>query len=48
MVTAGDWREAYGEQRLQTLPLFYGVVVFVVWVDRAEVPQLISPRKAKK
>jgi uncharacterized DUF497 family protein len=48
MVTEEDWREAYGEQRLQTLGLFYGVVVFVVWVDRAEAPHLISARKAKK
>jgi uncharacterized DUF497 family protein len=39
---------SYGEQRLQSLGLFYGVVVFVVWVDRPAAPHLISVRKATR
>jgi uncharacterized DUF497 family protein len=42
-----DDRETYGEQRLQSLGLFLGVVVFMVWVDRPAAPHLISVRKAK-
>jgi uncharacterized DUF497 family protein len=45
-VTSEDTREDYGEQRLRTLGLFYGVVVLMVWVDRPEAPHLISVRKA--
>ncbi len=48
MATEEDRREAYGEQRLQSLGLFYGVVVFVVWVDRPAAPHLISVRKATR
>ena len=47
LITVEDDREAYGEQRLQSLGLFYGVVVFMVWVDRPAAPHLISIRKAK-
>ncbi len=47
-VTSEDTREDYGEQRLSTLGLFYGVVVFMVWVDRPEAPHVISVRKAVK
>lgn len=47
LTTAEDDREAYGEQRLQSLGLFYGIVVFMVWVDRPTAPHLISVRKAK-
>ena len=32
LATTEDDREAYGEQRLQSLGLFYGMVVFLVWV----------------
>jgi uncharacterized DUF497 family protein len=48
MVTEEDDRLAYGEQRLRSLGLFYGVVVRVVWVDRGDTLHLISGRKAKK
>ena len=48
LATEEDRREAYGEQRLQSLGLFYGVVVFVVWVDRPAAPHLISVRKATR
>ena len=48
LVTDEDDRAAYGEQRLQSLGLFYGVVVFLVWVDRPTAPHLISVRKAKR
>ena len=48
LATAEDDREAYGEQRLQSLGLFYGVVVFLVWVDRPAAPHLISVRKATR
>ena len=48
LVTQEDDRVAYGEQRLQSLGLFYGVVVFLVWVDRPAAPHLISVRKATR
>jgi uncharacterized protein len=48
VVTSEDTREDYGEQRLRTLGLFYGVVVLMVWVDRPEAPHIISVRKAVK
>lgn len=48
LATTEDDRDAYGEQRLQSLGLFYGVVVFLVWVDRPAAPHLISVRKAKR
>ncbi len=48
MLTVEDTREAYGEQRLQSLGLFYGIVVFMVWVDRPAGPHLVSVRKAVK
>lgn len=48
MVTTEDDREAYGEQRLRSLGLFYGVVVCMVWIDRLDAPHIISARKAVK
>jgi uncharacterized DUF497 family protein len=48
VISVQDNREAYGEQRLQSLGLFYGLVVFMVWVDRPAAPHLISARKAKR
>jgi len=49
LLTREDARHAYGEVRLQSLGLFNGVVLFVVWTPRGEhgdIPHLISARKA--
>lgn len=48
LVTKEDDRETYGEQRLQSYGLLYGMVVFVVWIEREQSPHLISARKAKR
>lgn len=48
LITREDTREAYGEQRLQSLGLLDEFVVFMVWVERENGPHLISVRKAKK
>jgi hypothetical protein len=46
MLTIVDERESYGEKRLQNLGLFYGAIVFMVWVDSpaAPTPNLGSQR----
>jgi len=49
LLTREDTRCAYGELRLQSLGLFKGVVLFVVWSPRGEdddIAHLISARKA--
>lgn len=49
LLTREDAREAYGEPRFQSIGLFNGVVLFVVWTPRGEhgdIPHLISARKA--
>jgi len=48
MITREDNRENYGEQRLQSLGLLNSVVVFIVWIDKADHPHLISVREATK
>lgn len=48
MVTIEDDRDDYGEQRLRSLTLFHGVVLFVVWTPRGEDTHLISVRKANR
>jgi uncharacterized DUF497 family protein len=48
MLTVEDKSEDYGEERLQSLGLFYGVVVFMVWVDRPAAAHIISVRKGVK
>ena len=48
LITREDTREAYGEQRMQSLGLLDEFVVFMVWVERENGPHLISVRKAKK
>ncbi|ETX03916.1 BrnT family toxin [Candidatus Entotheonella palauensis] len=48
MVTREDDREPYGEQRLQSLALLEGRVVFVVWTERENGTHLISIRKAER
>ena len=44
MLTIVDERESYGEKRLQNLGLFYGVIVFMVWVDSPAARNLGSQR----
>lgn len=48
LVTRDDDRFAYGEQRLQSLGVLHGIVVFMCWVERQDGPHLISIRKAKR
>jgi uncharacterized protein len=39
-ITRTDFREDYGEQRLQTLAMMDGVVVFIVHVARGDTDQI--------
>lgn len=51
LLTREDVREAYGEQRFQSLGAFQGTIVFVAWALRGvdeNTPHLISARKADK
>ncbi|MCB1717004.1 MAG: BrnT family toxin [Candidatus Competibacteraceae bacterium] len=49
MLTREDDRAyADGEQRLQSLALLEGHIVFVVWVERAASAHIISIRKAER
>jgi uncharacterized DUF497 family protein len=48
VITKEDSRYHYGEQRLQSLGLLDGMVVFICWVEREQGAQLISVRKATK
>ncbi|MBX9632692.1 MAG: BrnT family toxin [Burkholderiales bacterium] len=49
MVTVEDTREAYGEIRLQSLAMWRGQVVFLVWSPRGdETAHLISCRHADR
>lgn len=48
MVTREDDRVHYGEQRLQSLALLQGRVVFVVWPERETDAHIISIRKADR
>ena len=48
MLTREDDRDHYGEQRLQSLALLEGRVVFVVWTERESGVHIISIRKAEK
>ena len=45
-----DVREAYGEVRFQSVGVFEGVPLFVVWVPRGgdDIPHVILARKAVK
>ncbi|MDB5968509.1 MAG: hypothetical protein JWQ90_959 [Hydrocarboniphaga sp.] len=50
LLTREDIREAYQEQRFQSVGVFNGVALFVVWTPRGEesdIPHLISARKAE-
>lgn len=48
LVTFEDDRDDYGEQRLRSLALLHGVVLFVVWTPRGADTHLISVRKANR
>ncbi|MCP5127454.1 MAG: BrnT family toxin [Gammaproteobacteria bacterium] len=48
MNTVEDDRDAYGEQRLQSLAFWRGRVVFLVWTERPTAAHLISCRYANK
>ena len=48
MITNEDTREAYGEQRLQSLAFWRDRVVFMVWTDRSAGPHMISCRYADR
>lgn len=48
MITKEDTRLPYGEQRLQSLGLLGGEVVFLVWTERETGAHVISCRKAEK
>lgn len=50
LLTREDLRETYGERRYQSIGVFNGVPLFVVWTPRGEegdVPHIISARKAE-
>lgn len=48
MLTSEDDSEPYGEQRLQSIGMLDGRVVFMVWTDRDTGPHIISIRKANR
>jgi uncharacterized protein len=49
MITVEDARESYGELRLQSLGMWQGGVVFLVWTPRGEdTAHLISCRYADR
>ena len=49
MVTVEDSRQRYGELRLQSLGMWHGRVVFMVWTPRAnDTAHLISCRYADR
>ena len=50
LLTREDLRETYVERRYQSVGVFNGVALFVVWTPRGgagDIPHLISTRKAK-
>jgi uncharacterized DUF497 family protein len=50
LLTREDLRETYVERRYQSVGVFNGVALFVVWTPRGEegdIPHLISARKAE-
>ncbi len=48
IVTVGDDRFSYGEQRFVTFGLLQGIVVAIVHTEREEFTRIISARKATK
>jgi len=50
LLTREDLRETYAERRYQSVGVFNGVALFVVWTPRGkegDIPHLISARKAE-
>ncbi len=48
MVTVEDDREAYGELRFQSLAMWRGRIIFLVWTERQDAAHLISCRYANR
>lgn len=48
MITVEDDRETYSELRLQSLAIWNGRVVFLVWTERQAAAHLISCRYADR
>lgn len=48
MITVEDSREDYGELRLQSLTMWRGRIVFMVWTERDDSAHLISCRYADR
>lgn len=48
MITVEDNRQEYGELRLQSLAMWRGRVVFMVWTERDDSAHLISCRYADR
>ena len=49
MITVEDDRESYGELRLQSLGMWHGRVIFLVWTPRGDdIAHLISCRYADR
>ena len=48
MVTVEDDREVYGELRLQSLAMWRGRLIFLVWTERHDAAHLISCRYADR
>ena len=48
MVTVEDDRKVYGELRLQSLAMWRGRVIFLVWTERHDAAHLISCRYADR
>jgi uncharacterized DUF497 family protein len=46
MITVEDDREVYGELRLQSLAMWRGRIIFLVWTERQDAAHLISCRYA--
>ena len=50
LLTREDARDSYGERRYQSVGVFNGVALFVVWTPRGkegDIPHIISARKAE-
>ena len=48
MITVEDDREDYGELRLQSLAMWRGRIIFLVWTERQNGAHLISCRYADR
>ena len=48
MITVEDDREDYGEPRLQSLAMWRGRIIFLVWTERQNGAHLISCRYADR